>query len=144
MKDTLRAGLTGTFRYKVPPTKTVPRIYEEAPDFQLMPKVFATGYMVALCEWAAIELIKPHLDWPREQSVGTHVNLSHTAATPPGLTIEVQVTVTEVQGRMVAFSIHASDGIDPITEGTHQRHVIDAERFNKKVAEKVPKPGAGA
>jgi fluoroacetyl-CoA thioesterase len=142
MKETLRAGLTGTFRYRVPPSKTVPRVYEEAPDFQLMPKVFATGYLVALCEWAAIELIKPHLDWPREQSVGTHVNLSHTAATPPGLTIEVTVTVTEVQGRMVMFSIHATDGVDPITEGWHQSHVIDAERFNKKVAEKAATAGA--
>ena len=142
MKDTLRAGLTGTFRYKVPPSKTVPRIYPEAPDFQLMPKVLATGYLVALCEWAAIELMKPHLDWPREQSVGTHVNLSHTAATPPGLTIEITVTVTEVQGRMVAFSIVASDGVDPVTEGFHQRHVIDAERFNKKIAEKAAAAGA--
>ena len=141
MKDTLRAGLTGTFRYKVPPSKTVPRIYPEAPDFQLMPQVLATGYLVALCEWAAIELMKPHLDWPREQSVGTHVNLSHTAATPPGLTLEITVTVTEVQGRMVAFSIVASDGVDPVTEGFHQRHVIDAERFNKKVAEKAAAAG---
>jgi fluoroacetyl-CoA thioesterase len=141
MKDTLRAGLAGTFRYKIPASKTVPRIYPEAPDFQLMPKVLATGYLVALCEWAAIELMKPHLDWPREQSVGTHVNLSHTAATPPGLTIEITVTVTEVQGRMVAFSVHASDGVDPISEGTHQRHVIDAERFNKNVAEKAAAAG---
>jgi len=141
MKDTLRAGLTGTFRYRVPASKTVPRIYPEAPDFQLMPKVLATGYLVALCEWAAIELMKPHLDWPREQSVGTHVNLSHTAATPPGLTVEITVTVTEVQGRMVAFSLHATDGVDPITEGTHQRHVIDAAKFAKKIAEKAT--GAG-
>ena len=118
---TLRAGLSGTFRYKVAPTKTVPRIYEEAPDFQLMPKVLATGYLVALCEWAAIELLKPHLDWPREQS----------------MTVEITVTVTEVQGRMVAFSVVANDGVDPITEGTHQRHIIDAERFEKKVAEKA-------
>jgi fluoroacetyl-CoA thioesterase len=139
VKETLRAGLTGTFRYKVPPSKTVPRIYEEAPDFQLMPQVLATGYLVALCEWAAIELMKPHLDWPREQSVGTHVNLSHTAATPPGLVVEVTVTVTEVKGRMVAFSVSATDGVDPITEGTHQRAVIDAERFNRKLAEKAAK-----
>ena len=143
MKDTLRAGLAGTFRYRIPASKTVPRIYPEAPDFQLMPKVLATGYLVALCEWAAMELIKPHLDWPREQSVGTHVNLSHTAATPPGLTIEIHISVTEVQGRMVAFSVRASDGVDPITEGTHQRVVIDAERFDKKVAEKAAALGAG-
>ena len=48
MKNTLRPGLEGTFRYRVPASKTVPRIYPEAPDFQLMPAVFATGYLVAL------------------------------------------------------------------------------------------------
>ncbi len=141
MKNTLRPGLSATYRYKVPASRTVPRIYEEAPDFQLMPRVLATGYLVALCEWAAIELIKPHLDWPREQSVGTHVNLSHTAATPPGLTVEITVTVTEVQGRMVAFSLRASDGVDPISEGSHQRHVIDAEKFNAKIAGKAAAAG---
>ncbi len=137
MKDTLKPGLTGTFRYRVPASRTVPGIFPEAPDFQLMPAVLATGYLVALCEWAAIELLKPHLDWPREQSLGTHVNLSHTAATPPGLVVEIAVTVTEVQGRTVIFSVRATDGVDPITEGSHQRVVIDAERFAKKVAEKA-------
>ena len=136
MKDTLRAGLTGTFRYKVPPSKTVPRIYPEAPDFQLMPKVLATGYLVALCEWAAIELMKPHLDWPREQSLGTHVDLSHTAATPPGLTVEVRTRLTAVEGRKLVFAIRAHDGLDSIGEGRHERHVIDAERFARKLAEK--------
>ena len=136
MKETLRAGLTGTFRYKVPASKTVPRVYPEAPDFQLMPKVLATGYLVALCEWAAIELIKPHLDWPREQSVGTHVNLSHTAATPPGLTIVVDVRLDKVEGRKLTFTLSAHDGVDEISRGTHERHVIDAGRFNEKIARK--------
>src|SRR5678815_1417135 len=84
VRQTLRPGLEGVFRYRVPESKTVPRIYEEAADFQLMPRVLATGYLVALVEWACIELIKPHLDWPAEQSLGTHVDLSHTAATPAG------------------------------------------------------------
>ena len=85
MKETLRPGLEATFSYRVTDSKTVPRIYEDAADFQMMPRVLATGYLVALVEWACIELIKPHLDWPREQSLGTHVDLSHTAATrvPP-------------------------------------------------------------
>ena len=70
--------------------------------------MLATGYLVALCEWAAIELLKPHLDWPREQSVGTHVNLSHTAATPPGLTVEITVTVTRGPGpHGSSFSVRA-------------------------------------
>ena len=137
MKDTLRPGLEGRFRYTVPESKTVPRIYEEAPDFQMMPAVLATGYMVALVEWACIELIKPHLDWPAEQSLGTHVSLSHTAATPPGLTVEVRTRLEAVEGRKLTFRVSAHDGVDAITEGTHERHVIDAERFNRKLAAKL-------
>ena len=141
MKDTLRPGLEGTFRYTVPESKTVPRIYPEAPDFQLMPPVLATGYMVALCEWACIELVKAHLDWPREQSLGTHVDLSHTAATPPGLTVSIYARLESVQGRKLVFRVSAHDGIDVISEGRHERHVIDAARFESKLAAKrAPAP----
>lgn len=141
MKETLRPGLEGLFRYVVPESKTVPRIYPEAPDFQMMPAVLATGYMVALVEWACIEVIKPHIDWPREQSLGTRVDLSHTAATPPGLTVEVKARLEAVEGRRLVFRVSAHDGIDPITEGTHERHVIDAERFLRKLAAKAGAAG---
>ncbi len=144
MKETLRPGLEATFRYRVPPSKTVPRIYAEAPDFQMMPAVLATGYLVALAEWACIELIKPHLDWPREQSLGTHVNLSHTAATPPGLTVEIRTRLEAVEGRKLVFAVSAHDGIDPISAGTHERHVIDARRFEDKLAGKRGIAGAAA
>ena len=130
-------GLEATFRYRVPPSRTVPRIYDDAPDFQMMPAVFATGYFVALAEWACIELIKPHLDWPREQSLGTHVDLSHTAATPPGLTVEVRARLESVEGRKLVFHVRAHYGVDPIGEGRHERHVILAERFEAKVAAKA-------
>jgi fluoroacetyl-CoA thioesterase len=138
MKDTLRAGLEATFRYTVPASRTVPCIYPEAPDFQMMPAVLATGYLVALAEWACIELVKPHLDWPREQTLGTHVNLSHTAATPPGLTVAVRTRLTAVEGRKLTFAVSAHDGVDAISEGTHERHVILAERFLARVAAKQP------
>jgi fluoroacetyl-CoA thioesterase len=137
VRDTLRAGLEASYRYRVPESKTVPRIYEEAADFQAMPRVLATGYMVALVEWACIELIKPHLDWPREQSLGTHVDLSHTAATPPGLTVEIRTRLAAVEGRKLTFSVSAHDGIDAIPEGRHERHVFDAARFNAKVEAKI-------
>lgn len=136
MKETLRPGLTRTFRYRVPESRTVPRIYPDAPDFQMMPAVFATGYLVALCEWASIELVKPHLDWPREMTLGTHVALSHSAATPPGFTIEVTATLAEVEGRKLVFDIRARDDLDTISEGRHERHVIDAGRFERKLAAK--------
>ena len=103
----------------------------------MMPAVLATGYLVALAEWACIELIKPHLDWPGEQSLGTHVNLSHTAATPPGFTVEVRTRLESVDGRKLVFSVSAHDGVDTICTGTHERHVIDAPRFQKKVAAKA-------
>ena len=135
MKETLRPGLARTFRYRVPESKTVPRIYPEAADFQMMPGVFATGYLVALAEWACIELIKPHLDWPREMTLGTHVDLSHTAATPPGFTVEIAATLTAIEGRKLV-SVRAHDGADPIAEGRHERHVIDSARFAQKIADK--------
>ena len=137
MKPTLQPGIRHTFRFTIPESKTVPHIYPEAADFQLMPRVFATGYMVALCEWACIDLLKPHLDWPREQSVGTHVDLSHLAATPPGLTVTVEASLDKIEGRKLSFSIQAHDGIDAITSGTHERFVIDPVKFNEKLATKA-------
>ncbi len=139
MKPTLQAGLTHRHTYTVPPEKTVPHLYPESESFRQMPEVLATGFMVGLMEWACIETIKPHLDWPREQSLGTLVNFPHLAATPPGLTVTVDVRLDRIEGRRLFFSVSAHDGIDRITEGTHERVVIDAARFNEKLAPKKPR-----
>lgn len=140
MKTSLAPGLTFTFRYRVPESKTVPFVYPESPLFQEMPRVFATAYLVGLLEWACIEAIKPHLD-AGEQSVGTGIWVTHTAATPPGLTVTVEVRLLEVEGRRLAFAVKAHDGVDPIGEGRHERFVIDRERFVRKVEEKAKKAG---
>ncbi len=140
MKDTLQPGLTHQFKFKIPPTKTVPHLYPESEMFRQMPEVLATGYMVGLIEWACIESLRPYLDWPAEQSLGTRINLSHLAATPPGLTVTVDVRLEKIEGRKLVFSISAHDGADKITEGTHERTVIDAARFKAKVAQKSPLP----
>jgi fluoroacetyl-CoA thioesterase len=136
MKPTLRPGLEYRFQFTVPPSKTVPCLYPESELFQQMPEVLATGYLVGLMEWACIEALKPHLDWPREQSLGTLVNFTHTAATPPGLTVEVHVRLEKIEGRKLTFMLRAHDGVEQISEGTHERVVIDAERFNDKIAKK--------
>ena len=143
MKDTLKAGLTYQFRFKVPDSKTVPALYPESEAFQQMPQVLATGYMVGLMEWACIEALRPHLDWPREQSLGTHVDFSHLAATPPGMTVTVDVRLDKVEGRKLTFSVSAHDDLDKITEGRHERYIIDFARFNAKVAEKTRQAGSG-
>lgn len=137
MRETLQPGLGHELSFVVPQGKTVPNLYPESPEFQAMPEVFATGFMIGLIEWTCIQLLEPHLDWPREQSVGTHVDLSHTAATPPGFTVTVRVRLERVEGRKLSFSVEADDGVDPICQGTHERFVIDAAKFNAKVAEKA-------
>jgi fluoroacetyl-CoA thioesterase len=136
MKDSLKLGLTFEFKFKVPESKTVPHLYSESPEFQVMPKVLATGFMVGLFEWACIQALNPHIDWPDEQTVGIQVNLSHLAATPPGLTVTVKGKLEEVQGRKLSFSIVADDGLDIISEGTHDRFVINAAKFNAKMVAK--------
>ena len=136
MKDTLKPGLTHRFQFRIPPSKTVPHLYPESQMFREMPEVLATGYMVGLVEWACIEALRPHLDWPREQSLGTHVNFSHLAATPPGMTVTVDVKLESMDGRKLRFAVSAHDGVDKITEGTHERVVIDRARFAARVAEK--------
>ncbi len=144
MKESLKPGLTHQFKFRIPPTKTVPHLYPESAAFQQMPQVLATGYMVGLLEWACIEAIQPYLDWPREQSLGTLVSFSHLAATPPGLTVTVDVKLDRVEGRKLVFSLAAHDGVDRIAEGTHERFVIDAGKFNAKVTEKARAAGMQA
>ena len=137
MKETLLPGLTLEFRFTVPEEKTVPWLYSESPEFQLMPRVFATGFMVGLFEWACIRAVNPHIDWPREQTVGIDVKLNHLAATPPGLTVTVRGKLEKVEGRKLTFSLSAHDGVETISEGTHERFIIDAAKFNAKATQKA-------
>ncbi len=136
-KDTLLPGLSYEFKFTVTDNKTVPYLYPESPEFQVMPRVFATGFMVGLLEWACIMAVNPHLDWPDEQTVGTDVKLSHIAATPPGLTVTVHVTLEKIDGRKLTFSVVGYDDLDKISEGTHERFIINAAKFNGKVAGKL-------
>jgi len=137
MTQSIRPDLIHTFTFKVPDNKTVPHLYPESPEFQVMPKILATGFMVGLFEWACIQAINPHIDWPREQTVGTDVKLSHIAATPPGLSVTVNVKLVELEGRRLVFSIVADDGIQKISEGTHERFIIDSAKFNDKMTDKM-------
>jgi fluoroacetyl-CoA thioesterase len=137
MKDTLKPGLEYEFKFKIPENKTVPYLYPEAEEFQVMPKVFATGFLVGLFEWACIKAINPHLDWPNEQTVGTSVNVNHTAATPPGFTVTVNVKLEKAEGKKLTFQIESHDDLDQISTGTHERFIINAPKFNASVDKKA-------
>ena len=142
MRDTLKPGIESEFKFKIPESKTVPALYPESPEFQEMPEVFATGFMVGLLEWACIKAINPHIDWPEEQTVGTHINVSHTAATPPGLEVTAHVRLIEVDGRRLIFEVEAHDGVESISRGTHERYIISKKKFNEKVSGKAAKSKA--
>lgn len=136
MKASLKPGLRYTHRFVIPPSKTVPALYPEAPEFVAMPEVFATGFLVGFLEWACILAINPHLEAPREQTVGTHIDVSHEAATPPGHEVTATVELIEVDGRRLVFAVEAHDGVDRISRGRHERFVIDREKFDARVREK--------
>ncbi|MBN9051880.1 MAG: thioesterase family protein [Rhizobiales bacterium] len=141
MKASLKPGLKHRMTFTVPENKTVPHLYPEAAMFQEMPKVFATGYMVGLFEWACIELIRDHLD-PGEGSLGIHVDFSHLAATPPGLTVTVEAECTSVDGKRLGFMVRGHDGVDVIGEGKHARAVVAWDKFSARVADKAAKARA--
>mgnify|MGYP001235111516 CR=1 FL=1 len=142
MKPGLTIGARGAFRHRIGAEHTVPRLYPESAAFRAMPEVLATGYMVGLMEWACIEQLRPWLD-EGEGSLGTHVDVSHVAATPPGMTVEVETEVTGVDGKFVWFAVRAHDGKDMIGEGRHQRAVVRWDRFVPRVEAKAAEGVAG-
>jgi fluoroacetyl-CoA thioesterase len=139
MKDTLKPGISYEHRFIVPPSKTVPALYPEADEFVQMPEVFATGFLVGFLEWAGIKALSPHLDWPQEQTVGTRIDVTHEAATPPGLEVVAKVELLEVDGRRLLFQVEAHDGVDTISRGRHERFVINRERFDSMLEQKMQK-----
>jgi fluoroacetyl-CoA thioesterase len=141
MSPDLKPGITFEWRYVVPERATVPNLFNDTPFCRDMPQVLATGYMVGLMELVCVNGIMPYVDWPREQSVGIDVRFSHVAATPPGMTLTFKGEVIEVGNRRVSFRIEAWDSTDKISEGVHTRAIIDPERFNLKLADKIAKAG---
>ena len=138
MKDSLKPGIKFEHKYVVPISKTVPALYPELEEFVAMPEVFATGFLVGFLEWACIKAINPYLDWPTEQTVGTHINVSHQAATPPGREVTAVVELIAVEGRKLVFEVEAHDGLDLISKGRHERFVINKEKFEAKLLSKIP------
>jgi predicted thioesterase len=98
--------------------------------------VLATPVMINLIEAAALATIE-HLLPAGHQSLGTHLDVSHVAATPVGLRITATAEVTGVEGRTVTFRVEARDEIETIGGGTHQRVVVSVARFDERVQRKV-------
>ncbi|MCX8997860.1 thioesterase family protein [Rhizobiaceae bacterium BDR2-2] len=136
MRAILAVGDTTVHSFTVTREKTVPFLYPESPEFQAIPEVFATGYMVGLMEWACILSLKPALE-EGEGSLGTLIEVTHEAPTLPGQTVTVEATVASVDGRKVLWNVIARDELDIIGRGRIGRAVVVWDRFKAGLDKKA-------
>ena len=132
MRETLQPGLTAELVYTVPADRTVPDLLPESDQFAALPPVLATGYLVALVEWTCMKALVGHLD-EDEQTLGIHVDLSHSAPTPVGSEVRIDVALVAVDGRQLTFNVTARDEAAVICEGTHKRAAIDRPKFDTRL-----------
>ena len=126
----LKPGLEGTAEIVVGTRDTAPHVGSGKIG------VLATPIMVNLMEAAALQAVERLLP-PGHQTVGTHLDVRHFAATPVGLRVLARAELTRIDGRTLTFSIIAEDDRERIGEGTHERLIINVERFDQRMQKKL-------
>ena len=130
MENTLKVGMSNSVEAKSTEKTTA----LEMKSGSL--KVLATPVMICLMEQAAAELVERNL--PDDlTSVGIAVNISHKAPTPIGLSVRAEAVITKVDGRKITFDVKAFDGVDEIGSGTHERFIVNKEKFQAKADGKL-------
>jgi len=131
MKESLRPGVRRVSRIEVDRDRTIGFMGEEG-------RVYGTPFLVHDIERTCRDLILEHAD-AGEDSVGTEVAIKHLAPTLLGMTAEITVVVTAVEGRRVAFEVSAKDALDTICTGTHGRFVVDVNKTIERLKAKAAK-----
>lgn len=128
--DSLRPGLTGSHRVVVADEHTAPFVGSGKV------RVLATPVMINLIEAAALACCE-HLLPEGQQSLGIHLDVRHIAATPVGMAVTATAELVKVEGRTLTFRVEARDERELIGDGTHQRVVVNVERFDQRVQRKL-------
>ena len=128
----LQPGLSGTAEIVVGTRDTAPHVGSGKIG------VLATPIMVNLMESAALQAVERFMP-PGHQTVGTHLDVRHYAATPVGLRVRARAELARIEGRTLTFSIVAEDERERIGEGTHERLIINVERFDQRMQKKLAK-----
>ena len=123
-------GAKGTSTLRVLPEHLANR-FKDA----ILPQVLATPVMILIMENAALNAIRSFLD-SGETAVGTALDVQHLAATPAGHDVRAEAEVIKVEGKRIEFKVSASDEIEEIGRGIHQRMVINLRSFNERLANK--------
>ncbi len=132
--DAMKPGLRGSTEIMVGTRDTAPHVGSGKI------KVLATPVLVMLLEEAALNAVEGLLP-AGYQTVGTRLDVSHTAATPVGMRVVAHAEVSRVEGRKLTFRVWAEDAVERIGEGTHERIIVNVERFDVRTQAKVA--GAG-
>lgn len=122
----IEIGIKGHREQMVTPDLTADRIGSG------LVQVFATPMLVALMEQTCNESVTPLLE-AGQGTVGTHIDISHSAATPVGMKVWCDSELVEVDRRRLVFTVKAFDECGPIGEGRHERFIIDSEKFQAKI-----------
>jgi fluoroacetyl-CoA thioesterase len=133
----LKPGLRHSRTIAVTDDLTVPaqaRIFDPTTE---MPPVFATANMIAFVEWTCVAALTPYLA-PGQRTLGTRVEMSHSAATPVGMRVTAEVELVDVDGRNLRFKAMCRDEADLIGEGFHERVIVEYDRFLARLARKTP------
>ena len=126
----LKEGLTGSASIVVGEEHTALRVGSGRVH------VLATPVMINLMEAAALDAIERLLP-PGHQSLGTHLNIGHYAATPVGMSLRASAVATKIEGRTVEFRVEAFDDKERVGDGTHTRVIVNVERFDQRVQRKL-------
>ena len=126
-------GLVGEYETKVAEQNTAKHLGSGSVS------VFATPELVRLMERAAVRAVDPLLP-EGYRTVGVHVDVRHVAATPLDMTVRAKAELVAVDGRKLTFRVEASDDVEKVGEGTHQRMIVDLAKFGARVAGKRPSP----
>jgi predicted thioesterase len=129
MKESLKAGLTSTARITVDESRTISFMGDEV-------RVYATPNLLYDVEMTCRDLLLEHID-DGQDSVGTHIDLSHLAATPLGMWVDLTVTVESVDGRAVNLEFSAHDTVEQICHGKHSRFIVDVEKTIARLKGKI-------
>jgi len=128
--NALKPGLKGSVEIVVGEQHTAPHVGSGRVH------VLATPVMVNLMEAAALQAVEGLLP-AGHQTVGTHLDITHTAATPVGMRVRAYAELTKVEKRTLTFKVHAEDEKERIGEGVHERIIINLERFDERMQEKL-------